>query len=62
MAYLGVVGPIATDTGDRFIARDLIQQGWQHGRIAHRVDDDLDTKDFQALRIDGQMRLCHWRQ
>ena len=57
MASLGVVSPVCTDTGHRFIRRYLSQQIGQHGRVAHAVVGDFDGPDLQRVGVNPQVHL-----
>lgn len=48
-ASLRAVG--ATDPGDGVVISDLVEQTWQHWRVARGAASDLDGKDFQRPRI-----------
>lgn len=51
MAGLGVVGTIAIDASDDFVRANLVEQAWQHRRIAGGVVRDFNGPDFQDRSI-----------
>lgn len=54
----GVVGAIRCDDADGLIARDLVQQVGQHGRIADPAAGYLDRPELHCLRIDAEVNLA----
>jgi hypothetical protein len=59
VAGAGVVGAVGCDHADGLIARDLVQQVGQHGRIADPTARDLDGPDFQCFRV-VVGKTVHW--
>lgn len=46
MAALGVVSAVSTDTGYDFVRTNLVEQAWQHRRIADGIVRHLNGADF----------------
>lgn len=58
MALAGVEGTIGGDAADLLFGRDLVQQFWQHRRIAYVARSELRRSDFQGLLIDPDVDLA----
>lgn len=56
---LRVVGTITADARDGFAIGNLVEQAWQHRRIAGCVIGYFDSVDFERGRIDAKMALRH---
>jgi len=47
-----------SDAADLLIARDLIEQFWQHRRISNVAASDLNSSYLQRLLVDPEMNLA----
>lgn len=55
---LGVVRAVSTDIGDDFVRTNLVEQAWQHRRIAGGIVRHLNGTDFQGRGVYAQMHLA----
>ena len=58
MALAGVEGTTGGDAAELLFGRDLVQQFWQHRRIAHVACGELRRSDFQGLLVDPDVDLA----
>lgn len=57
MAFARVVSTIGSDAAKVLVRRDLVEQVWQHGRIADPAARYLNCTYFQYFLIDANMYL-----
>src|SRR5471032_2310644 len=62
MAALGVVRAVSTDTGDDFVRTNLVEQAWQHRRIAGGIVHHLNGTDFQGRGVYPKCTFLHCRR
>ena len=49
---------VSADLADGLVGEDLVQHFGQHGRIADLASGDLDSPDFQGIRVNPKMHLA----
>jgi len=58
MAFARVVSTIGGDAAEVLVRRDLVEQVWQHRRIANPAARDLNDAYLQRFLIDTNMYLA----
>jgi hypothetical protein len=58
MALAGVEGAVGGDGPDLLLGRDLIEQLWQHGRVAHVTGGELGGPDFPCFLVNSDVDLA----
>ena len=58
MAFAGVEGAVGSDSGDLLAGWDLIEQFWQHGRVADIAGGELGGPDLQCSLVDPDVDLA----
>ena len=58
VALARVEGTAGGNAGDLLVGRDLVKQFGQHRRIAHVAGGELNSPDFQRLRINSNVDLA----
>ena len=58
VAFSSVIGPVSRDAANGLVWRDLLEQFWQHGRVADIAGGDLDRPHFQCFFVDPYVYLA----